>query len=178
MSMEQIEATPAQAPSHVVEVPPPPDPAQRPARLALYLGVLLIAVGLVALYLGYNGVATNANEVAQTPYLISGGMAGLGLLGLGGISVAVFVLLRVQADLRRDLTDLRETVDSLTDAVGRQGYNGSNGHAPSANGTVMVTEGSRTFHRPDCRLVTRAGHARPVAKSETGGLTPCRICRP
>lgn len=179
MSMEQTKTAAPETAQHLVEVPAPPDPAQRPARLALYIGILLIALGMVALYLGYNGVATNPYEAAQTPYLISGGMAGLGMLALGGISLAVFVLLRVQADLRKDLTGLRDTVDSLTDAVARQGY-ATNGHAPSLNGTVMVTEGSSTFHKPDCRLVARAGHARPQSRAEVeaGGLIACRICKP
>lgn len=158
-----------------------PDLSQRPARLALYLGVALLALGAVVLYLGYNGVATNAVEVAQTPYLISGGMVGLGLLALGGVTLAVYVLLRVQGDLRTELQAMRSAIESLGDSFASQAtYKGTNGSSSSTNGVVMVARGTTTFHRPDCRLVHRAESTRPMASDDAriAGMTPCRICKP
>lgn len=153
-----------------------PDPAQRPARLALYGGLALIAVGGVVLYLGYNGAATHPVPQAQTPYVISGGLLGIALMALGGITAALAVLLRVQADLRTDLSAMRESIERLADATAARTLAGS----PSANGTVLVTPEAGSFHRPDCKLVARAEHVRPSPRSAATdeGLAPCRVCKP
>lgn len=152
------------------------DPAQRPARLALYLGVGLFILGAVALYLGYNGAATNPYEAAQLPYVISGGLAGLGMLAAGAVSLGVYVLLRVQADLNREIGGLREAVQQLAGSASAvPSMNGA-----SSNGFVMATEGSSTFHRPDCRLVKRAAAASPMSRTEAeaASMLACRVCRP
>lgn len=155
-----------------------PDPAHRPARLSLYLGIGLVAAGAIVMYLGYNGAATNPVPAAQTPFVISGGLLGLGLLALGGIAVAVHVILQVQADFRVELGAMRDSIEQLAEAVSRQVFGGQ----PSANGhtIVMVARGAASFHREDCRLVQRAEHLRSIPKDEADreGLTPCRICKP
>ncbi len=155
-----------------------PDPAQRPARLALYVGVGMLILGAIALYLGYDGVAKNNIEVAQTPYLISGGMVGLAFLALGGVTLGVYVLLRVQADLRAELISLRGSIDSL--AVTRMADARAATNGASSNGFVLVTKGTSTFHRPDCRLVARSASPTPMGQDEAraAGLTGCRVCIP
>jgi hypothetical protein len=155
-----------------------PDPALRPARLALYLGIALIVVGAIVLYRGYDGAAHNPLVQAQMPYLISGGLFGIALMMLGGISLGVYVVLRVQADLRGELNTVRESVDQLADTMARRAI--SNGAGTSTNGFVMVTRGSSTYHRPECSLVQRSGHASPVSKTDAAerGSSACRICRP
>ena len=60
--------------------------------------------GLVALLLGWLGISDALYVVEQLPYLISGGLVGLFLLGLGAV-------LWISADLRdewRELRGLRE----------------------------------------------------------------------
>jgi len=158
---------------------PAPDPARRPARLALYLGGTLLIAGAIALYLGYNGAATNSLPQAQTPYLISGGLVGVALTAVGGITVAMYVLLTVQADFRGELHALRESMERLSEAVSHQAFGNTNGSA-SAGGTVMVARSSSSYHRADCRLVERTEHARPMPRTEADreGLLPCRICKP
>lgn len=64
----------------------------------------LIAAGALALLLGYLGVRGTAYVVEQLPYIISGGLLGLFLLGLGTV-------LLLSADLRdqwRVLLDIRD----------------------------------------------------------------------
>lgn len=66
------------------------------------LAVVLFALGGVAILLGWAGVRQEALTAAQVPYLVSGGLGGLSLIGVG----AVFWL---SADLRdewRKLDDL------------------------------------------------------------------------
>jgi hypothetical protein len=160
-----------------------PDPARRPARIALYAGVAAIAVGGVVMYLGYNGAATNPLPQAQTPYVISGGLLGLALMALGGVAIALYVLLQVQADLRSELHGMRETMELLAESIARQMFGAGASVAssqPSANGTVYVARGASSYHRSDCRLVARADHVKPLARADAGsaGLVPCRICKP
>jgi hypothetical protein len=156
-----------------------PDAVRRPARLALYVGVVCFILGAVALYLGYNGAATNALVQAQMPYVISGGLAGLGLLALGGISIALYVILVIQADFRRELGAMREAIEQLSESISYQTFGSRNGQTTSAD-VVMVARGSSSFHRADCRLVERAEHTKPLPREEADreGMLPCRICKP
>jgi hypothetical protein len=159
--------------------PPGGDPGRRPARLALYLGGALILVGFVALYKGYDGAATNPLPQAQTPYVISGGLLGVALIALGGIIVALYVLLQVQADFRSELNAMRDSMETLSEAMSHRILATEPGGV-SSNGPVMVARGASSFHRAECRLVARAEHVRPLPREEASrtGLAPCRICKP
>ena len=67
---------------------------------------LCIAGGLIALIVGYFGVSGTAYTAEQIPYIVSGGLVGIFLLGLGG-------MLWLSADLRdewRKLDDLDRTL--------------------------------------------------------------------
>ena len=46
-------------------------------------GVLLVVAGFIALFLAWNGAANRDFVQGQLPYVISGGMVGLGLIGAG-----------------------------------------------------------------------------------------------
>ena len=46
-------------------------------------GALLAAVGIIALVLGWGGVSDAPVLSAQLPYIVSGGLFGVGLLGVG-----------------------------------------------------------------------------------------------
>ncbi len=156
-----------------------PDPARRPARLALYVGGTMMIIGAVALYLGYNGAATNPLVQAQIPFVISGGLVGLGLLALGGISLAVYVVLVVQADFRTELNAMRESIEQLSEALSHQAFGSANGAGATAD-LVLVARGSSSFHRSECRLVQRSERSRPMPRADADreGLLPCRICKP
>src|SRR4051794_40336190 len=85
---------------------PMPDRAdERPDSAALwrwlwastrpYLGYVLIAVGALLLLAGYLGVSREVIVARQIPYLVSGGLVGLGLITIGGRLLLI-------EDLRRD----------------------------------------------------------------------------
>ncbi|MDQ1565168.1 MAG: hypothetical protein QOF96_48 [Actinomycetota bacterium] len=46
---------------------------------------VLIAVGFVALLVGWLGISGTTILAAQMPYIVSGGMVGLALIGVGGM---------------------------------------------------------------------------------------------
>jgi hypothetical protein len=52
-------------------------------RILLVLGGILAPLGLAAILLGYVGASGSGYEFEQIPYLISGGLLGLGLVFIG-----------------------------------------------------------------------------------------------
>lgn len=72
-------------------------------------GVLLVVAGFVALFLAWNGAAGKDYVEGQLPYVISGGMVGLGLIGAG------LTVVNVQAR-RADQAELLARLEALTEA--------------------------------------------------------------
>ena len=68
------------------------------------LAAVLTAVGLVAVLVGYLGVRDESHIELQLPYLISGGLGGLALMGLGAL-VLIQYQMRVQARRFAEMTD-------------------------------------------------------------------------
>lgn len=69
---------------------------------------VVVAAGAVALVLGYRGVSGTAYLVEQVPYIVSGAVLGVFLLGLGA-------MLWLSADLRdewRKLDDLEQAIST------------------------------------------------------------------
>ena len=68
--------------------------------------VALIAAGAVALVLGWVGVSGEAFPAKQLPYLISGGIAGVFILGVG-------TMCWLSADMRDEWTKLDRIEEAL-----------------------------------------------------------------
>lgn len=122
------------------------------------LGLLLILLGVLALVLGWLGVSRATLAVLQTPYVVSGGIGGIVLVGLGAT-------LLVSADLRDEWRSLEE----IREALAEQAAASSGGPAPAAveGGEVdpwaapaaapndpteplaLTPPGGRNGHRPD-----------------------------
>lgn len=70
-------------------------------------------LGLLVLVVGYFGISGTEFVAAQMPYIISGGLTGIFLLGIGA-------MLWLSADLRdewRELRQLRRSLDQHTQAL-------------------------------------------------------------
>jgi hypothetical protein len=90
--------------------------------------VALIAVGAVALILGWVGVSGEAFPAKQLPYLISGGIAGVFILGVG-------TLCWLSADMRDEWTKL----DRIETALNRLADSGLvDADAARSNGTTAA----------------------------------------
>jgi hypothetical protein len=68
------------------------------------LAAALTIAGLVAVLVGYLGVRDQSHIELQLPYLISGGLGGLVLLGLGAL-VLIQYQMRIQARRFAEMTD-------------------------------------------------------------------------
>ncbi len=145
-------------------------------KLGGLLGIAYCIGGFVLIFLGWNGTASKDDVPAQIPYVVSGGIAGLGLVVVGAALI-------VAHSLRTDRVELRAAIDDLRAAVER----GAPAPAAAASGAEggavegdTVLAGSDSYHRPACAVV--AGQTGAVAMSRAdaaaAGLTACRVCNP
>lgn len=147
----------------------------RPRRQGWQVGAALafIAAGFIVIGVAWNGAASIDFAQGQIPYLLSGGAAGLGLVGVG-------VTLMLFEGTRRSRVHLDQRLDAIVRALeetGRAVGEQQNGHR-STEGLVVV--GSTSYHQPDCRLVAGKQEQTVLSREEASerGLTPCRICVP
>ncbi len=93
--------------------------AARPDVVAIELGVLLTACGLLFLGVGWQGVARLLAVPLQFPYAVSGGLGGLSLVGLGLAVIEIQSSRRDRARDRDDLDELAEKAAGLLRSDGR-----------------------------------------------------------
>ena len=160
-------------------------PRLRAAAFGGGFGLLVIAIGLLAIGLGWNGMAGGGGEVngvpnlnAQLPWLVSGGILGLALVVFGAAMIVVH-------NARTDRARLEAKLDELVQAVSR-------GATPSAypsertataaasapSGTFIA--GASAYHEASCRLVQGRDDVTYVTAADAAeqSLKPCRVCKP
>jgi hypothetical protein len=104
-------------------------------KLGGLLGIAYCVAGFFLIFLGWNGAASHDREAAQIPYVISGGIAGLGLVVLGAALIVAHSLRTDRVELRGSIDDLRAAVDRLASgpstAEGPTAVGGTGGFAPA-----------------------------------------------
>ena len=142
------------------------------SKYTIQLAVGLAAVGFLLIVLGWNGAASLDRVPGQMPYLISGGVAGLGLVLTG------LVLALVQ-ESRRNTSLLLAKLDELGERVERAGGAAGGPTAVPNDGSAVIA-GRTTYHLPDCHVVAGRGDLQPMTADAAveRGLAPCRICEP
>lgn len=157
------------------------------------LGLFIVALGLLAIGLGWNGMAGGGGEVngvpnlnAQLPWLVSGGILGLALVVFGTAMIIV-------QNSRSDRARLEAKLDELVEALGRGSapvapYPAAPAVASATAATTAVTTvakgtfvaGPSAYHRSDCRLVQGRDDVEYVtaAEAKSRSLKPCRVCKP
>jgi hypothetical protein len=155
----------------------------RPSRLRwsdswlLVLGSALLPLGIGLILLGWYGSAQTTLDWEQTPYLISGGLLGLGLLGIGTamyFSYWMTRMVRTNEDAaRRDREHQLRVEQLLTEIAAGQRV----AARPAGRGTedLVITPGGTMLHRADC-VATRGLEV--VKPKSYAGLELCGICRP
>ncbi len=142
------------------------------SKYTMQLAVGLAAIGFLLIVLGWNGAASLDRVPGQLPYLISGGVAGLGLVFTG------LVLALVQ-ESRRNTSLMLAKLDEVGRAVERSGTAGGGPTAVPMDGSAVIA-GRTTYHQPDCNVVEGRSDLQPMAADAAveRGLAPCRICEP
>jgi hypothetical protein len=143
-------------------------------RWLLVVGGALMPLGIVLILLGWAGASRTPLPFEQTPYLISGGLLGLGLVFAGG-----FVYFAYWQTVR--IRESREQTQQLVASLGRLEALLQAGGAAGAGGATVTTFVATTtgsiFHRQDCTVVAGRTDLRRV-DPDRDGLAPCRICDP
>jgi hypothetical protein len=135
------------------------------ARVEVPAGVALIAAGFGAVGLGWLEASGTADMRIQMQDLISGAIAGLGMIVVGSALLCAHVVLRASTRLITVTRGpLRADVPAQVSGADREGY--------------VATHAS--YHRAGCDLLDGRDGTRPVdlPDAATGGLTPCAVCRP
>jgi hypothetical protein len=151
------------------------------AKLAGQLGIAYCAVGLLLVFLGWNGAATYDRVPAQIPYVISGGLAGLCLVVIGAAVLSVQNAKADRAALQASLGEVREALERLSGAAARPAAGTAPAGAAVGSGDAgMVVAGPTAYHRPTCRLVEGQSALTTMSTEAavSAGLTPCRACAP
>jgi hypothetical protein len=159
--------------------------------LAIASGVFL-PLGIAMMLLGWYGAAHTPYLFEQVPYLISGGILGLGLAVVGGLVYFGSWVARGAAEQQRKSEEVAELLREIRDEM-RSGAAAAPAAAPSRRTAKASTNGTRSgangagpfvatarggmLHRPDCAVV--AGRTDLHGVSASGdGLSPCSLCDP
>jgi hypothetical protein len=140
-------------------------------------GAILMPLGLIAIFLGWYGVAHTKYQYDQLPYVVSGGLLGLALVFLGGFLYFGAWLARIGTEQRESARQLTDAMMLLVDVVGKQS-GGGHGESDATSGAELVLAGNgSTVHRRDCPLINHRDDLRPLTGDESD-LGTCRVCRP
>jgi hypothetical protein len=151
------------------------------------VGAALVVAGLASILVAWVGTSRTVLVAGQIPYLVSGGLTGLGLIFLGGFLYfghwqAVLARenrARAEAD-HENLVLLRESIEELTAAI-RAGVDREPDAATvdvrnPVNSQLVATTNGSMMHRPTCAAVAGKTGLRSVTPDD--GLKACGICRP
>lgn len=144
-------------------------------RLLVVIG--LLGAGIVFVMLGWYGAAHTNIITEQIPYLISGGLLGLGLIIVAGIMAASASNDREIERLRREIARLAASGGFGAESNGSARFDGataltSNGHH------VFSVPGGRSYHEPGCPILEGKDGVRELqpAAAVGAGLAPCKLC--
>ena len=166
-------------------------PAQRPVldwtidRIMSVLAAVLLPTGAVLVVLGWWGAAHTPFVFEQIPYMISGGLLGVGLLTAGGLLYIGSWLSRL-ADVQREegektrdmLSGLRDDLRMMPHAMGgSMDGNGAGRSVFAPRPNLVATRTGSMYHVEGCSVVAGRNDLREVTGDEDG-LKPCKLCQP
>lgn len=182
---EDLQAENAVA-DEAVEQPAEPAREEKPVRRArtdwrafvrenvrILIGLALLAGGIVLVILGWYGAAHTNIATEQVPYLISGGLLGLGLIIVGGVMMAGASQERSTDDLRRDIAQALSAMSSRAPDPGvRSDAFSQNGHH------VYVVPGGRSYHVAGCPILEGKEGVKELlpAQAASSGYAACKLC--
>jgi hypothetical protein len=151
-------------------------------RMLMLLGGVLLILGLLVIGAGWYGAAHTPYLFEQVPYLISGGLLGIGLVAAGGFFYFAYWMTRQVDETKRQAARTQEALErvqkALTEALAAkpESNRAAAGRSAGSNGSFVATKGGSMFHRPECPVVAGRDDLRKV--SAEGDLEPCRMCDP
>lgn len=146
-------------------------------RLLMVLGGILVPLGIIVVLLGWWGAARSPYVFDQLPYVISGGLLGVGLIFLGAFLYFAHWMTEMVKESRRQSTALLAAVERLEARLAaaptpKAATNGALGEA--VDGWVATQHGTMA-HRPDCVVVAGKSGLRTVDPGRDD-LPLCKLC--
>lgn len=147
------------------------------------VSAVLLPLGLSIIVLGWYGASHTPYLFEQLPYLISGGLLGLGLAVVGGLLYFGSWVARGSAQQQRQNEQmtalLREIRDELRQrpSAGPARRTGSSSSAGKGEQPFVATARGGMLHRSDCAVVAGRADLRSIGASGDG-LAPCSLCNP
>lgn len=167
------------------------------AAVRPYAGWIFLGIGIIFIIVGYLGVSREALVAKQLPYLISGGIGGIALVGVGAVFLGTEDIRRDSGRLDRLEAMVHElhavllsradapdpAVDIPTSSSSTSSSSSSTAAAARANGrgaTVVALPVGQSYHRVDCVMIQGKDKAQSVSADDVRdrGLKPCRLCEP
>ena len=144
------------------------------------VGWVLAGLGVIAILIGYLGISRESLVAKQLPYLISGGIGGIALVGAGAALIATEDLRRFRTRLDRLEAMMGDLHGALLSRPDAPSGNGQRGRAEPSGGDLVALPTGRSFHRADCVMVDGKANVQPVtaAAAQRRHLEPCRLCEP
>lgn len=142
-------------------------------RWVLIAGAVMVPMGVALILLGWYGASHKPLIIQQFPYLISGGILGLGLMITGGLAYFGYWITRLVHENRDHTQQLILAIEKL----GALAIEEDEGPVAAADGVLVATATGNMLHRPDCPVVVNREGVRRV-KANTKGFVPCKICEP
>lgn len=165
----------------------PPETVRRYSveQVLAIASAVLLPLGLAVMLLGWYGASHTPYLFEQVPYLISGGIIGLGFSVVGGLLYFGSWVARSASEQRgkneemagilREIRDeLRQNATAPAAAPTRRTASSStsNGAKP-----FVATQRGGMLHRPDCSVVAGRSDLKGIGVSGDG-LAPCTLCNP
>lgn len=146
-------------------------------RLLMVLGGILVPLGIIVVLLGWWGAARSPYVFDQLPYVISGGLLGVGLIFLGAFLYFAHWMTEMVKESRRHSADLLAALarleEQLTSApAARPTTNGAHVDAPAR---WVATQRGTMAHRPDCVVVAGKSGLRSISPGPDG-ISVCKLC--
>ncbi len=149
-------------------------------RTLMVVGGVIAPLGLLFVLLGWVGASRTPNLFEQIPYMISGGMFGLGLVFLGAFFYFAHWITELVKENRAQSADLLAAIERLRNEMSGSWSGALVGSSPSEHdgGTPLLVATARgsMVHRPECVVV--AGKDDVHVVDHIGSLTACRMCDP
>lgn len=147
----------------------------------MLLGGVLAPLGLIAVLLGWFGASHTPNSFEQIPYLISGGLLGLGFVFLGGFLYFTHWVTVLVRESRAQSDRAVEALERIESLLTRQGAVAETAVAAApvdaGDDVLYATPNGTMLHRRDCPVIANRDNARVVSR-DAPGYTLCRICEP
>lgn len=145
----------------------------RRVRLGRILGLTFITAGFIMIFLAWNGSASQNVIMAQFPYVLSGGIAGIALVATGSLLLMLSTI-RAERQIMSDKFDEVVTLLSRSLAAAQFATNGG------SDAAVKVIAASAHYHKQECKILEgKHGLTRvSLQQAVSEGLQPCRVCEP